>query len=499
MKQLIHIFKKDVRYLWSELLLFASFLGLYVWTELHPDMAFITLPVLGKVMLPIGAAYLIARLIHAEAIPGHNQFWLTRPYQWRSLLGAKLAFILLCVNLPMLVARLILLLLQGFPLMPGLLNLAWSQLVMTVAVVLPLATIAALTSGLAPFIALLVVAILIPTGVVALHQYPYFQRTDFIGPAETNSWIPGFCAAVMLVLVVGWLLCSQYKSRRTWLSRSVALVLLMAGSMMFLHIPEALAARLNAWIAEPLLENTGIQVRLTPTMEMQPFKGQLHGFVSSRMPFSISGIPDGYLIYVPKFLVTFKGDVGKEQVWFRGWSSLDKPQPAVVNYQAEAFTTDTSFVSTQLAASQGKALHAQASVDLFLFPPAITKRVRFGDSPVNVGDGLQCYFNLLASSGVFRATRCRAAVGWPNLVRVSMSRGEPAETKTFIDESRMSYSLIPVSSLSLNSTEERSLGWSEPVLPEFTFSVLGPPRHFHREIDLKDVQVTILPAIERRS
>jgi hypothetical protein len=217
------------------------------------------------------------------------------------------------------------------------------------------------------------------------------------------------------------------------------------------------------------------------------------------MPFSISGIPDGYLIYVPKFLVTFKGDAGKEQVWFRGWSSLDKPQPAIVNYQAEAFTTDTSFVSTQLAASQGKALDAQASVDLFLFSPAITKRVRFGDSPVNVGDGFQCYFNLLASSGVFRATRCRAAVGWPNLVRVSMSRGEPAETKTFIDESRMSYSLIPVSSLSLNSTEERTLGWSEPVSPEFTFSVLGPPRHFHREIDLKDVQVTILPAIERRS
>jgi hypothetical protein len=343
-KQLIHIFKKDFRYLWSELLLFAAFLGLYVWTELHPDMAFITLPVLGKVMLPLGAAYLIARLIHAEAIPGHDQFWLTRPYQWKSLLGAKLAFILLCVNLPVFAARLTLLLLQGFPLSPGLSNLAWSQLAMTIAVLLPLVAIAAMTSGLAPFIAASVVAFLVPAGVLVLYRYPYFQQWTFIGPSETKNGIPGFYVALMLVLVVGWLLFAQYKSRRNWQSRVVALVSLGAGSMICLHTPDAIAAGLNAWIAEPLLENTGIQVRLTPKMEMRPFKAQ--GFVNSRIPVSVSDIPDGYLIYVPSFLVTFKGDAGKERMRFRGWSSLDRAQPAVVNFQAEGFTTNTSFVST---------------------------------------------------------------------------------------------------------------------------------------------------------
>jgi hypothetical protein len=84
------------------------------------------------------------------------------------------------------------------------------------------------------------------------------------------------------------------------------------------------------------------------------------------------------------------------------------------------------------------------------------------------------------------------------MVRLSMTRGEPAETKSYEDETRMSYSLIPSSDFPLTSFEERSLGWAEPVSPEFTVSILGPPRHFHREIDLNDVQVVVLPEGERR-
>ena len=275
MKQLIHIFKKDIRYLWSELLLYAAFLGLYVWTELHPDMAFITLPVLGKVMLPIGAAYLIARLIHAEAIPGHNQFWLTRPYRWRSLLGAKLAFILLCVNLPMFAARLILLLLQGFPLMPGLLNLAWSQFVMTVVVSLSSRGDCCIDFWIGAVHRSIGHCDSGSVGAAGFwYEYSRASESQISGLAESNGWIPAFYTAMLLVLVAGWLLRSQYKTRRTWLSRVVALVMLVALSIVFLHIPEAMAARLNAWIAEPLLENSGIQFRLTPDMELQAVYGK---------------------------------------------------------------------------------------------------------------------------------------------------------------------------------------------------------------------------------
>ena len=54
--------------------------------------------------LPLVAWYLIARLIHAETLPGDRQFWITRPYRWQSLLGAKVLFVLVFLNLPMTVA-----------------------------------------------------------------------------------------------------------------------------------------------------------------------------------------------------------------------------------------------------------------------------------------------------------------------------------------------------------------------------------------------------------
>ena len=35
---------------------------------------------------------------------GDRQFWITRPYRWQSLLGAKVRFVLVFLNLPMTVA-----------------------------------------------------------------------------------------------------------------------------------------------------------------------------------------------------------------------------------------------------------------------------------------------------------------------------------------------------------------------------------------------------------
>ena len=495
MKQLIHILRKDIRYLWSELLLFAAFLGFYVWTEMHPDVAFITLPVLGQVLLPICAAYLIVRLIHAEAIPGHNQFWVTRPYRWWSLLGAKLAFILLLINLPMFAARLALLLLQGFPLSPGILNLAWSQFVMMVAVSFPLAAIAALTSGLVPFFAALVVVLSVSTGVLALTGYRSNGILPFIGPDQLNDWIPGVYASVVLVLAAGWLLGSQYKFRRSWLSRVVALVLLAAVLAVYLHLPEALAAKVNSWIAEPLLDNT-LQLRMGPNLELQAIRTQYSNFYLFGFPVTVTGIPDGYRVVIPNFQVTIEDIMGATAERFGGWSSLDKAPSTSIDYRANAFLP-SDFNAAHNIAAHGKILHAHASIDLFLFSPARTKRVRLGNTPVDVIDGLQCSLNPLRGHGGYLETRCRTAVGWPSLLRIEMTGGDPAVSKKLTDNYQWSYSPFPAGALNLTSIAERSVNWAQPVPPEFTFSVVGPPQRFHREIDLENVQLVVLPVNER--
>src|SRR5260370_21474314 len=89
MRQVVHIFKKDVRYLWYEI---AITLGLVVMLVFYPLLEF---------MVPIAWCNLAARLIYAEPLPGDRLFWVTRPYSWKSLLAAKALFILVFVNLPM--------------------------------------------------------------------------------------------------------------------------------------------------------------------------------------------------------------------------------------------------------------------------------------------------------------------------------------------------------------------------------------------------------------
>ena len=111
MSQTLHIFKKDLGHLRLEISLFIALTVVYAWAEFRQVNQMAT-----WALLAIAAVYLIARVVHAEAIPGDSQFWISRPYRWRSLLGAKLLFILVVVNLPVFLARLAILVTGGFPL-----------------------------------------------------------------------------------------------------------------------------------------------------------------------------------------------------------------------------------------------------------------------------------------------------------------------------------------------------------------------------------------------
>ena len=64
----------------------------YVYFSLAGSRVFPTEP-FTELLLPIAAWVLIARVIHAEALPGTQQFWLTRPYSRGSLLAARPCFL----------------------------------------------------------------------------------------------------------------------------------------------------------------------------------------------------------------------------------------------------------------------------------------------------------------------------------------------------------------------------------------------------------------------
>ena len=105
MRQALHIFTKDIRYLRYEIVLVLAidmvFAAVHARTSHGLNDA-----CWAELALIAVAAFLIGRLVLAEAIPGDRQFWITRPYRWQSLLGAKLLFIVAFVNLPILLAHL---------------------------------------------------------------------------------------------------------------------------------------------------------------------------------------------------------------------------------------------------------------------------------------------------------------------------------------------------------------------------------------------------------
>src|ERR1700761_8710283 len=102
MKQTLHIFKKDVRYLRYEIVMAMLVVLAFGFTGTRHALTVSERPpnqtiawTLLTFFLPLTWWFLIARLIHAEAIPGERHFWLTRPYNWRSLLAAKVLFIVI--------------------------------------------------------------------------------------------------------------------------------------------------------------------------------------------------------------------------------------------------------------------------------------------------------------------------------------------------------------------------------------------------------------------
>ena len=110
MRQALHILRKDARYLRWELLVVLVFMGMFVYAQAHPDESDnARRDMIESILLSCLWAFVCARLVQAETIPGDCQFWITRPYSWRSLLGAKLLFVMLFLTIPLLVADAIIL------------------------------------------------------------------------------------------------------------------------------------------------------------------------------------------------------------------------------------------------------------------------------------------------------------------------------------------------------------------------------------------------------
>jgi hypothetical protein len=176
---------------------------------------------------------LITRVIHAESLVGERQFWITRPYRWPQLLGAKALFIAAFIYVPFFLAQCMLLREAGMHPLAHLSGLFFNMLLATGIAVLPMACLAAVTGNFAKMLLGLLCLILFVAGVAYLSSLLPSSST-------TNSFrdVLGFIGPVSLFVAV---LIIQYSRRWTMLARALLIALAVTISVIGLFGPDDFA------------------------------------------------------------------------------------------------------------------------------------------------------------------------------------------------------------------------------------------------------------------
>jgi hypothetical protein len=165
MKQILHIFVKDARHQWLEILTSLAVTVALVFTSRSQwltgatiyggDVSFSPLgfvsdlPALLVFIVPLSWWLLISPIIHDEKLVGDRQFWITRPYEWKKLLAAKVLFLVVFLYVPLLLAQCVILAEAGFTPFSSFRGLFYDLLLLTCVPVLPLIALATVTRNFA--------------------------------------------------------------------------------------------------------------------------------------------------------------------------------------------------------------------------------------------------------------------------------------------------------------------------------------------------------------
>jgi hypothetical protein len=334
MKQVLHIIAKDARHLWAEILLSVAITAAFAWiypnqwldeamiltggnfaryVSYSPSSVEIFATILTG-LVPVSWWLLITNLIHDERLIGDRQFWLTRPYEWKNLLTAKLLFLLGFLYLPLLIAQIYILVVAGFSPLSFVPGLLLNLILLSCVSVLPLVALATVTSNFARMTLAILGVMLAIAIMVALSTR---VNTEWIMlPGEWASFIAlfiGLCAAAVV---------SQYATRRTW----VSVLLLTAFPLAYLSIGDFIT-RFQPLIKKayplPAKGNPApINLSFDPSAPLQPaaYVPRRPNEVGVEIPFEISGIANQSVVIPNAVSATIESPNGFR--WDSNWQLI---------------------------------------------------------------------------------------------------------------------------------------------------------------------------------
>ena len=430
MKQILHIFAKDARRFWPEILVSLAVTAAFV--RFYPNQWRGTEAVaLGAgvgavaggishflanaliVLIPVSWWLLISRVIHGERLIGHTQFWLTRPYEWKKLFAAKMLFLLTFLYLPLFIAQCLLLATAGFHPLAYLPGLLYNLLLITGIFVLPLVALSSVTSSFAKMTLVLLGAALLVAGIAALTTYLPSHTTGSVASpvGDRLSFVIVFCGCGAVVVL-------QYalrKTLRSWLVLIAIPVLLCT-----LAIGDPDQALMNRTYPSPASNVTApVQLQYVPDQMQHVFTDETRDSneLDINIPLRVFGVADGSLVIPEAVKVAIDAPDG---------SHWDSPWQAINNQRLLSTTSDSNVRFRVARAAYDK--YKSMSVALHLtFALTLTKAEATTQVPLPASDFSVPNFGVctpqsswLDFPGEFTSINCKAALRQPKLTYVNI-------------------------------------------------------------------------------
>jgi hypothetical protein len=217
-----HILKKDLKLLWGmtagvAALHFGRALAYYKIGHFGGNATLGQLLNLLIIAEYLASGFLIAMVVHQDAIPGVRQDWLVRPIRRRDLLFAKVLFTLILVLGPMVAADLVENLLFGFPLGASISAALQRGVFFLSFMALALVAFGSLTKNLTQAIAVAMVVFLAIGGfIVVANAFAGPGRPPFVVDASGLEWISEVERSLVCLVTAGVVLGLLYFRRKTW-------------------------------------------------------------------------------------------------------------------------------------------------------------------------------------------------------------------------------------------------------------------------------------------
>jgi hypothetical protein len=343
----------------------------------------------------------------------------------------------------------------GLPFWTELPGLFWSQVLLAIVFVLPIAALSALTSGFVQLIFAVLTPCVIALGVAIVA--PEVVLGGFLGGSE---WVKAYYAFLVVSVAASAILIWQYAMRNTAAARSVAVAAGILAVLGMTLIPWSAAFRIQSWLSKQRVDQSLAHVDFDSGNRWLT-RAVIEGGdrVRVELPVNITELPPGVIAKPEGFSVQLQASDGTMR-------QADQLPLRVASNMGQAFSLQASIDGAFYRKVKDEPMKVRASLYMTLFGNQKTVSVPFRDRSVPVAGVGVCS----ASGGANRQSYfliCSSAFRYPPVLVsyrfVKSAKGSAQDVWSATQPRAISYSPFPA-----------ELGIS-PVSQDFTFSTVSVP------------------------